>query len=544
VQVSAVAAYFAAFAVVAACIGSAPLIGPLLVVVVAASFLLPTVAGRGCCGQCVRKNWLLRAYLGWACLENFVSAVMGVGLHWAGSNILTDLDGNLDQEWQWFWVLVVITNMLCWAAVFSQVLVVVLVRRRWRGLALFASHNGERSAVPHPSEIDLASLDPEAAAKGGNAVVEATGMPAIGEADVASATASFPDSSSSCAASTASTFDSPTRGAESRGSPQLMAKLAAVSFVLCAYIAVVAIPAGASFRYSFGSPLGWTLGHDLPTESCTSYYCRPHSSVEELHVVSDLVYGQAVNHSGETELLKLDVYSLNASSRRAGLAPAIVLMHGGAFAFGSRFQKLPWEEAKALAQHGFVVFTIDYRRESQSGLPEIGAVNAAIEDVKAAVRYVVRHAEEFGVDPGRIATWGTSAGAIASGSMDFVEDPGESGNPGFPSNVSAHVLLSGCMWPLVLRPNRRPKAPAPWLDVHGTNDGIVFPVLSVVTHLYLRTLGMPAEQNRLIWVPGGHHEPWRKKLPGQEHPPRDALRQHVLAFLVRELRLEDGPDLS
>merc|ERR1711933_451233 len=94
---------------------------------------------------------------------------------------------------------------------------------------------------------------------------------------------------------------------------------------------------------------------------------------------------------------------------------------------------------------------INYRRELKRGqIPSIQSVKHAVYDLKAAVRFVVRHADEYGIDPDRIATWGTSAGAIATTSMEFIPEPGDSGNPGFPTNVNAHVLLSGAVWPFVL----------------------------------------------------------------------------------------------
>lgn len=83
-------------------------------------------------------------------------------------------------------------------------------------------------------------------------------------------------------------------------------------------------------------------------------------------------------------------------------------------------------------------------------LSEVGAVRDSVHDVKAAIRYVVCHADELGIDPHRIAIEGASAGAIISASLPFV-DEGSSGSAGFLSNVSAAIAVSGTIWPFVLK---------------------------------------------------------------------------------------------
>ena len=77
------------------------------------------------------------------------------------------------------------------------------------------------------------------------------------------------------------------------------------------------------------------------------------------------------------------------------------------------------------AQRGFVVFSMDYRLlfdyppapedfNVSDVFPIKGAisqaVHAAMVDVKAAVRYIRANAEEYGVDPDKIAVLGESAG--------------------------------------------------------------------------------------------------------------------------------------
>jgi acetyl esterase/lipase len=62
--------------------------------------------------------------------------------------------------------------------------------------------------------------------------------------------------------------------------------------------------------------------------------------------------------------------------------------------------------AAALAEHGYVVVAIDYALSR----PSVPSWPANLEDLREAVRWVRRHAADYGVDPDRIAAMGASAG--------------------------------------------------------------------------------------------------------------------------------------
>ena len=59
----------------------------------------------------------------------------------------------------------------------------------------------------------------------------------------------------------------------------------------------------------------------------------------------------------------------------------------------------------ALLAAGLAVATVDYRLSGEATFP------AQLHDVKAAVRYLRAHADQFGVDTGKVGIWGESAGA-------------------------------------------------------------------------------------------------------------------------------------
>lgn len=87
----------------------------------------------------------------------------------------------------------------------------------------------------------------------------------------------------------------------------------------------------------------------------------------------------------------------------ASPAPALVFYHGGGFVVGS----LDSHDGicRALAEQAqCVVFSVDYRMAPEHQAP------AAADDATAAFRDVVERAEEFGIDPTRVAVAGDSAG--------------------------------------------------------------------------------------------------------------------------------------
>jgi acetyl esterase/lipase len=96
--------------------------------------------------------------------------------------------------------------------------------------------------------------------------------------------------------------------------------------------------------------------------------------------------------------LKLDIYRPVG----AGPFPAVVMLHGGAWAWGSKFN---WQfHARRLARQGFVVIPVNYRKAPWHPFP------AQWIDCRNAVRWVRANAEELKIDPQQICAFGYSAG--------------------------------------------------------------------------------------------------------------------------------------
>jgi acetyl esterase/lipase len=82
--------------------------------------------------------------------------------------------------------------------------------------------------------------------------------------------------------------------------------------------------------------------------------------------------------------------------------PAVLLVHGGGFRAGAKESYIPL--AVKLAEHGYVAATVNYRLSPRNQFP------AAVEDVKAAVRFLRAGASKYNIDSDHIGALGGSAG--------------------------------------------------------------------------------------------------------------------------------------
>jgi acetyl esterase len=92
-----------------------------------------------------------------------------------------------------------------------------------------------------------------------------------------------------------------------------------------------------------------------------------------------------------------------------GPAPTMLFIHGGGWMYGDLESHDP--SCRFLAEEsGVQVLAIDYRLAPEHRFP------AAVEDCKAAYRWLVEHAAEVNADPTRLAVGGDSAGGALSAS--------------------------------------------------------------------------------------------------------------------------------
>jgi acetyl esterase/lipase len=102
--------------------------------------------------------------------------------------------------------------------------------------------------------------------------------------------------------------------------------------------------------------------------------------------------------AGGTEKQRLDIYSPPAASG----APILVFVHGGEWAKGDKSEVS--FKPKYLNEQGIVFISMNYRLSGTDRHP------AQVNDIAAAVKWIRRHAPEFGGDPAMIVLMGHSAG--------------------------------------------------------------------------------------------------------------------------------------
>ncbi len=225
--------------------------------------------------------------------------------------------------------------------------------------------------------------------------------------------------------------------------------------------------------------------------------------------------------------------------------PMVIYIHGGGWRTGSRTTANSGGRVTELLARGFAVASIDYRLSGDATFP------AQIHDCKAAIRYLRMHAAVYGIDPDRIAVWGTSAGghlaALLGTSGDVAAAEGAvgaaSGNLAFSSRVQAvadffgptdmlgiafhlecnsaeSLLLGACLGDIQANINNPAWSEqvenarlassithvtpddSPFYIAHGVEDGTVPVEHSTRIHAALLAAGVPAA---IRLVPGAGH---------------------------------------
>lgn len=237
-----------------------------------------------------------------------------------------------------------------------------------------------------------------------------------------------------------------------------------------------------------------------------------------IEVDHDLRYGTAPGRDGAPAALRLDLYRPRGDRRAR--RPAMVWVHGGGFAGGSKSHRTLRALALGSARRGYVAVSVDYRILAPAGCEVTDAACRAVavedqHDVQAAIRWLRRHAGRYRIDPTRVAVGGTSVGGILSYLVATrPEDPGTSGNPGWSSRVRCFVSIAGG-WPG--GGGFASPGDAPGLLFHGTADDITPFSWSVDAARALRRAGVPAT---LEPIPRGRHvayEVYRERYDERTH---------------------------
>lgn len=121
-----------------------------------------------------------------------------------------------------------------------------------------------------------------------------------------------------------------------------------------------------------------------------------------------------------------------------GAAPLVVFIHGGGFVGGDKSRLSATALKKALAG-GAHVMSINYRYLKHAPIQDI------LRDCARAIQFIRLHAKEYGVDPRRIACFGSSAGAGASLWLATHDDLADPSSPDPVLRQSSRIRAAACL---------------------------------------------------------------------------------------------------
>jgi acetyl esterase/lipase len=157
----------------------------------------------------------------------------------------------------------------------------------------------------------------------------------------------------------------------------------------------------------------------------------------EVQQRTDVMYVTLKQTSGERQL-KADLFYPKTIKQKF---PAVVLVHGGGWRSGDKSMNIPL--AQQLALSGYFVMSVEYQLSLEAKYP------AAVYNLKAAIRWLRKHAEELNVNENYVAIVGGSAGgqlaSLVGATNGNPHYEGQHGYAEFSSTVQAVVDLDGLL---------------------------------------------------------------------------------------------------
>jgi acetyl esterase/lipase len=115
----------------------------------------------------------------------------------------------------------------------------------------------------------------------------------------------------------------------------------------------------------------------------------------EIETHNDIVYSMPSTAGNKPVELKMDVLV----PKTGGMKPLVVWFSGGGFINTDKGGSL--DHRTYVAEAGYVVASVQYRTITDGATYKDG-----VADAKSAIRYPRAHADQYGIDPRKIAVWG------------------------------------------------------------------------------------------------------------------------------------------
>ena len=121
--------------------------------------------------------------------------------------------------------------------------------------------------------------------------------------------------------------------------------------------------------------------------------------------------------------LKMDILKDSEAVHQEQPCPVVISIPNGNFLNGKRDEATYQYTCRYFAEKGYMSVCIDYRQglHGAAFLPHtiVQAVRMGVEDLAAATRYILEHAEQLHADPARISLLGNGAGACIALTAEY-----------------------------------------------------------------------------------------------------------------------------
>lgn len=165
---------------------------------------------------------------------------------------------------------------------------------------------------------------------------------------------------------------------------------------------------------------GISVTNDIPFAHSEGYWCSI-VGYQEKSYAKMVTEGFAKSFSKRDLELCLDLYQPQNSKK--GKHPFILFLHGGAFYVGDKQYAPMVDWCRHFASLGYVTASMNYRMgflPTKYDIERAGYM--AIQDANAAMRFIVSHADEYGIDTDELYLAGTSAGSITALNLVFMRE--------------------------------------------------------------------------------------------------------------------------
>jgi acetyl esterase/lipase len=139
-------------------------------------------------------------------------------------------------------------------------------------------------------------------------------------------------------------------------------------------------------------------------------------------------------YAGRSPAQQLDIYLPEEGD---GPFPVVLHIHGGAFAIGDKRDAMVNPFLDGLGR-GYAVVSVNYRLSGEATFP------AGLQDIKAAIRWLRAHRQEYRLNPDRLAACGGSSGGYYAAMVGLTAEVADLDDPSL-GNASFHCQVQAAV---------------------------------------------------------------------------------------------------